>query len=249
VPRRRPWLYGHRGASVDAPENTIAAFRIALEQGADGIELDVRATADGVPVVLHDSTLDRTTDRMGRIHELTLMEIEGADASAGWLATDAGSVHWSAGDVRVPSFASVMRWLPPDRAIAVEVKDASAVAAVIAILDASGHASDLVLVMSFLPEAIAEARRLAPAIPTGLLIGEGDSLEAGIHLAVAGGHGAIIPYEADLGADPGPSVAATGAAGLLLGCYVVNDRERAVQLRMAGVAFMMSDVPGLLRGA
>jgi glycerophosphoryl diester phosphodiesterase len=227
----------------------MAAFRIALEQGADGIELDVRATADGVPVVLHDSTLDRTTDRGGRVGELTAGEIEDADAGAGWLAAGGRSVRWSAGDVRVPSFASVMRWLPPDRAIAVEIKDASAVAAVIAILDASGHASNLVLVMSFLSDAISTARSLAPAFPTGLLVEAGDSLEAGIGLAVAGGHRAIIPFEADLGADPGPSVAATGAAGLLLGCYVVNDRERAVQLRMAGVAFMMSDVPGLLRGA
>jgi glycerophosphoryl diester phosphodiesterase len=227
----------------------MAAFRIAFEQGADGIELDVHATADGVPVVLHDSTLERTTDRIGRVRALPLDEIERADASAGWLARGEGLARWSADEVRIPTFAAVMGWLPADRAIAVEVKDASAVTAVMGILEASGHAPDLSLVMSFLPDAISAARSLAPAYPTGLLIEAGDSLEAGIGLAVAGGHRAIVPFEADLGADPIAAVGTTAAAGLALGCYVVNDRERARELRTAGVAFLMSDVPALLRDA
>ena len=64
----RPLIIGHRGASADAPENTLAAFALALEQGADGIELDVQLCADGVPVVMHDDTVDRTCDGLSLIH-------------------------------------------------------------------------------------------------------------------------------------------------------------------------------------
>lgn len=71
----RPLIIGHRGASADAPENTLAAFALALEQNADGIELDVQLSADGVPVIIHDDDVDRTTDGAGRVHDLTLAEL------------------------------------------------------------------------------------------------------------------------------------------------------------------------------
>ncbi len=70
-----PLILGHRGASADAPENTLAAFALALEQNADGIELDVHLSADGVPVVIHDDTVDRTTDGEGRVADLSLAEL------------------------------------------------------------------------------------------------------------------------------------------------------------------------------
>jgi len=70
-----PLIIAHRGDSANAPENTMAAFRLALEKGADGIELDVMLSADGVPVVIHDSTVDRTTNGSGRVRELTLDQL------------------------------------------------------------------------------------------------------------------------------------------------------------------------------
>ena len=72
----------HRGASGLAPENTLRAFSKALEIGVDGVELDVRGTLDGELVVLHDQSLDRTTDRTGCIHEMSLTEIREADAGS-----------------------------------------------------------------------------------------------------------------------------------------------------------------------
>jgi glycerophosphoryl diester phosphodiesterase len=75
-------IYAHRGASNDAPENTLAAFRLAMEQGAEGIELDVQMTADGQLVVIHDETLDRTTNGHGLVVAHTYEEIKGLDASA-----------------------------------------------------------------------------------------------------------------------------------------------------------------------
>ena len=70
-----PLIIAHRGASVDAPENTLTAFTLALEQGAQGIELDVQLSADGHPIVIHDNTVDRTTNGRGRVSDLTLSQI------------------------------------------------------------------------------------------------------------------------------------------------------------------------------
>jgi len=76
-------VIGHRGASASAPENTLAAFNLALEQGADGIELDVRLSADGRLVVIHDTRVDRTTDGIGEVANLTLSQIQSLDCGEG----------------------------------------------------------------------------------------------------------------------------------------------------------------------
>ncbi len=82
-----PLVLAHRGASAYAPENTLAAFRLARELGADGIELDVQLCQDRVPVVIHDDTVDRTTDGKGRVSDLTIGEIAQLDAG-GWKTED-----------------------------------------------------------------------------------------------------------------------------------------------------------------
>ncbi len=78
-----PIIFAHRGASAHAPENTIAAFELAHQQGADAIELDVKLSADGIPVVIHDSTVDRTTDGSGRVVNLELAALQELDAGEG----------------------------------------------------------------------------------------------------------------------------------------------------------------------
>jgi glycerophosphoryl diester phosphodiesterase len=82
-PGTRPLVIAHRGASGLAPENTLAAFALAVELGADGIELDVQLSADGVPVVIHDSRLNRTTNARGAVSRLTADQLRRLDAS-GW---------------------------------------------------------------------------------------------------------------------------------------------------------------------
>ena len=76
-------IIGHRGASADAPENTLAAFRRAAENGADGIELDVRLSGDGDVVVIHDATVDRTTNGQGSVASMTVAELQALDAGSG----------------------------------------------------------------------------------------------------------------------------------------------------------------------
>jgi glycerophosphoryl diester phosphodiesterase len=83
VTTERPLVIAHRGASADAPENTIAAFELALTQGAEGLELGVHLSRDGHPVVIHDFTLERTTDGAGPVGALTMRELKRLDAG-GW---------------------------------------------------------------------------------------------------------------------------------------------------------------------
>lgn len=80
---RRSLVIAHRGASFDAPENSLSAFALAIEQGADGIEFDVQLSADGWPVIMHDRRVDRTTNGRGAVSRLTLAELQDLDAGDG----------------------------------------------------------------------------------------------------------------------------------------------------------------------
>jgi glycerophosphoryl diester phosphodiesterase len=106
----------------------MLAFELAVRQGADAIELDVRLTADGIPVVLHDPTLDRTTDRQGPVSALSLAELQGVDAGARFTA-DGRSYPFRGGAARVPTLAEVLREFA-EIPVMVEVKEPAAQEAV-----------------------------------------------------------------------------------------------------------------------
>src|SRR5215204_7777086 len=99
-------IIGHRGASTVAPENTMAAFREALAVGADGIEFDVRLTSDGVPVVIHDSTLRRTGGLPHRVADLSWAEISKIDVGS-WFAQRNGLRPGTFANETVPSLAEL----------------------------------------------------------------------------------------------------------------------------------------------
>ena len=101
---RLPLIIGHRGASALAPENTLAAFRRAINDGADGIEFDVRLAKDGVAVVIHDATLERTTGSIrSRVSQLTAAELNAIDVGS-WFRPSESSRSF-AGE-KVPSCSS-----------------------------------------------------------------------------------------------------------------------------------------------
>ena len=110
----RPLVIAHRGSSGCVPENTMAAFRRAVEEGADMIELDVRVAGDGELVVHHDRHLGRTSSGRGRIQDLSLEQIQSVDAGSWFSSRYAGE--------RIPSLAEVLRWLPDGVGLDVEVK-------------------------------------------------------------------------------------------------------------------------------
>jgi glycerophosphoryl diester phosphodiesterase len=115
-----PWLgrrvlnIAHQGGEIEAPSNTLFAFKTARAKGADVLELDVHATADGRLVVLHDATIDRTTGDSGRVDSLTLQQVQAADA-AYWFVPGCGTCHdRPAGDYAYRGYATGARPLPPE---------------------------------------------------------------------------------------------------------------------------------------
>src|SRR5215813_13746554 len=103
----KPLIIGHRGASALAPENTIAAFDLALKSGADGIEFDVRLSRDGVPVIIHDETLRRTALRSERVVDLTAEELKKTDAGS-WFALARHSATDEYRDERIPTLQQLL---------------------------------------------------------------------------------------------------------------------------------------------
>ncbi len=115
-------VIAHRGASAHAPENTLPAFELAVSQGADAFELDVRLTRDGAPVVIHDATLERTTSLTGPVRARTLAELRAADAGR-WYTPDAGrTMPCRDRGVRIPTLAEVL-WAFPAMPVLIEVKE------------------------------------------------------------------------------------------------------------------------------
>ncbi len=138
----------HRGASAERYENTLPAFELAIEHGADAIELDVRATRDGAAIALHDSTLDRTTDGTGRVRELTLAHVRALDAGAG---------------AAVPTVAEVLDLARGRVKVMLEIKDAAALAPALRCVE-RGNVEHDVAVMAFSSSVLREARRRCPAV-------------------------------------------------------------------------------------
>ena len=161
----RPRLFAHRGGSALAPENTLVAFENGLRLGADRLELDVHATADGAVVVLHDATLDRTTDGGGEVRRTTLSEVGRLDA--GFRFADATGAHPFRGrGVRVPTFAEVLAAFP-DTPLNVEIKqhDPEIVGTVLADMDRA-RARSRVLLAAEDPAIMERIRELAPDVAT-----------------------------------------------------------------------------------
>lgn len=159
----RPLVYGHRGCAR-APENTIAAFDLALQGGADGLEMDVRLSRDGVPFVHHDANLDRCTDGGGPLEALTAAELERLDA--GYRYSDDGACTFRGRGVRIPRLEEVLRRYT-HVALIVEIKShrEETARAVVRTVRAAGAAGRVCLA-SFDHATVAAVRRIAPEIAT-----------------------------------------------------------------------------------
>lgn len=118
-----PLNIAHRGAAGDAPENTLPAFELASRQGADGIELDVHLSADGVPVVIHDARLDRTTSGTGRVGGETLASLRRLDAGSWFNRQFPSKARPRYGGLKIPLLAEVLAWARERKCLAfVEIK-------------------------------------------------------------------------------------------------------------------------------
>jgi glycerophosphoryl diester phosphodiesterase len=161
-----PAVIAHRGYSAVAPQNTLAAVEAACRAGADAVEIDLQPTADGVGAVIHDETVDATTDGTGKVSALTSAEVLGLDAGSRFSPAFTGQ--------RVPSLADVLGVLArhPDTDLLLELKGSwstAQVERVVATIAAAGF-DDRVLVQSFWPGTVATVRDVAPHLPRGLLV-------------------------------------------------------------------------------
>ncbi len=232
-------IWGHRGSPRLAPENTLASFERALRDGAQGIEFDVQCSADGVPVVLHDDTLERTTDGHGPARASTATQI---------CALDAGS--WFGPRFRherVPRLDQVLEWVAAWETEAVlEIKDGrhGVVGACVAAVERlsllprvwfhSFAAADLRLVRSLCPRA--RIQLIGDLSPT--LIDEALALRAD----------ACSPYDERLRAELIPTawVEKARAAGMDLNAGLVNDPAVFAALARLGIGAVITDVPHFL---
>ncbi len=153
-----PIIFAHRGASLHAPENTIAAFELALQQGADAIELDVKLSADQIPVVIHDPTVDRTTNGSGAIANLSLAALKELDAGEGQ---------------RIPTLDEVFESVGGKILINVELtnyktRDDNLVDKVVEVVKKHNLAEGIIF-SSFIPKNLNRAAELLPQTPRGLL--------------------------------------------------------------------------------
>jgi len=243
-------VVAHRGASKQAPENTMEAFRLGVEAGADAIELDVHLTVDGQLAVIHDDTLDRTTDRTGAVVERTMDEIREADAGATFVRPDDSGFPFAGRGLTVPTLPEVLEWLPDAVGLVIEIKARAAADAVVAtVRDHSVRSNGRLVVISFDEHAIERVRELDREIRTGYLLVPTQPVEPALVWATEHGHTGVFPWEGDLGIDPLPIMAQAQIYGREVGCYVVNDPERMQHLAACGLWGFVTDVPDVAREA
>ena len=179
---RRLWKVAHRGASAERPENTPTAFELAIAQGADVLECDVRSTSDGALLILHDAEVDRTTSGSGALREMTAVAARALDAGDGQA---------------IPTLAEVLDLARGRVRVNVDIKEIDIVGpAVQAVRDAQMLES--VTFISFLPEVWEQLDRITPESPRIHLVDSAAALASlamgdAVSQSVAAGVG--VPYE------------------------------------------------------
>jgi glycerophosphoryl diester phosphodiesterase len=233
-------VFAHRGARRVAPENTLPAFAAALALGADGIELDVQRSADGELVVIHDFTVEKTTNGQGSVAHMTLAELSALDAGGHFSPAFQGT--------RIPRLVEVLDLVGDRCRINLEIKSADpyaddASAAVAALI----RARDLyaqVIVSSFNPMSLIKVRHLDPRITLGMLYD--DAMPAFFRAVWAG---APIRPEAQHphhGLVDAAYMAWAHTLNAQVNTWTVNEPAEARRLAALGVTTLITDVPDVL---
>jgi glycerophosphoryl diester phosphodiesterase len=240
----RPIIVAHRGSSGAAPENTLAAFSMAIAEGADMIELDVRMTRDFFLVVLHDQEINRTSNGEGKVWEYSLQELRAFDAGI-WCGSKFKGE-------RIPTLRQVMELLPPRVDLNIEMKTdgeprqrlALEEACILAIMEKK--LEHRTIVSSFDHAFLKRFHHLFPAIRTGALhLPVQDASHTPSRLAQTLGTSAFICSRSQL---TKKMVEDAHAHGIPVACYTVNTREDLDRMIEMHVDAVISDFPGRIRG-
>jgi glycerophosphoryl diester phosphodiesterase len=238
-----PVIVAHRGASATHPENTLSSFEEAIRLGARIVELDVRLTSDGVAVVMHDASVDRTTDGSGAVHELTAAQLRALDAGTH------GRLE------RVPTLAEVLELASGRAAVALEIKNLPGepgydadrervVEATHAELERTAFDGPA-LVLSFNPTSVRASKAIAPDVPTGFLTTDLVPPPDALALAVAERHEMVLPGTRSLIPAGEAFVDEVHAAGLRVGTWTVDEPEELEMLLGWGVDAVASNDPAM----
>jgi glycerophosphoryl diester phosphodiesterase len=239
----RPLVLGHRGASAEAPENTLAAFRLALAQGGDGVELDVWRCATGEIVVIHDEDTGRTCGERLEVPDAPLSALRALDAGAWKGERFRGE--------RIPLLAEVLEALP-GAVINVELKARTGrpdpgLAQGVARALADARAGERAIVSSFDFRLVAAFREASPRVATGLLFEPAWHRPLRVPLATAWLRpSALHPA---LGLCTPRRLAGWVAAGRAVNVWTVDDPGQVARLARAGVAGLVCNAPGAARRA
>ena len=247
-----PRVIGHRGAAALAPENTLPSFALALALGADGLELDVWGTRDGVVVVMHDATLERTTDGNGLVSEHTWYELRKLDAGCR-CTRDGHDFPFQDQGVPIPTLEAVLQRFPLACCV-IEVKQqdppiVEEIVRLVTQLNAQGR----VLLASEYDAVIQHIRRHTDDIVTGLAANEVADFIARVDAGNFDGYrppGRALQVPCRFGDKElitEASVAAAHECGLEVHAWTINDRRQMESLLAIGVDGIISDVPGLAR--
>ena len=243
-PLARP-VIGHRGNRAHAPENTLESLREAVALGVDAVEFDLRVSRDGTLVVIHDETLDRTTDGSGPVALRTVAEMQALDAGARFTPDGGRTFPWRGRGVRVPTFDEIIESLPRELPCIVELKTAAATELLRAAV--RRHAiAHRIIVAGFDPAAT------RPLRGAGFALGACTPDVASLVLpALLRRRVAPLPFQA-LCIPPrwhGIPVPIAGLAralrdsGAVIHVWTVNDRGYALRLWREGVQGILSDDP------
>ncbi|MEE2638057.1 MAG: glycerophosphodiester phosphodiesterase family protein [Acidobacteriota bacterium] len=243
--RRRPLVIAHRGSSATHPENTLAACQAAVTAGAEMVEVDLRLTADGQVVLMHDATVDRTTDGTGAVRALTMAEIRRLDAGSWFHARNRGEA--------VPTLDGLLHQIAGQTLLNLEIKCDESDRRTLdqlasAVTDAVGRSDtrSCVLVSSYSPRIVRFLTRRDPAIRTALLHPGAPSDRVVFGAALAAGAQGLHIGRLHM---TGGLTHAAQRHGLFVAVHTINDERDMGAAIAAGVDAVFTDHPWLILAA
>lgn len=221
----RPLVMSHAACGGHAPANTLAGIRAALDLNVDAIEIDVQCSADGVPILMHDLTVDRTTNGTGAVADLTLEQLRALDA----------------GGEPPPTLAEVLDLTKGSALLVCEIKQPG-IEEHLAEVVRQAEALNDVMVWSFFPMALEGIRAAEPRIPAALLVSERhvDSVQALREVAIRTGVQGLSVYHAGVSED---TLRLCRRSGLVLYTWTADDPADIERLISVGVDGICSNFP------
>ncbi|RLE85915.1 MAG: glycerophosphodiester phosphodiesterase [Thermoprotei archaeon] len=218
-------VIGHRGMRFVEPENTIRAIERAINHGVDAVEVDVRMTKDRKLIIMHDETVDRTTNGKGRVRDLTLAQIKNLDAGKG---------------ETVPTLEEVLEIIKDKTKLILEIKEADTVKQVVGSVEKYGMWRD-VIPISFYHTAILEVKKMKPNVEAGVIF-VCEPLEPQ-ELALWANASWIAP---NLSYTTERLVSKAHGSGLKVNVWVVNTKEDVLKAKELGVDAITTDRADLI---